>query len=216
LENGQRQLLTCHDRIIAEALKRFRAWASDPTASPIHADLRQSIWSIALKNCPSEALPVLLKEWATTTSPDGKEVCLSVLGRVSDDSLVGSSLLPFLFNNDAASIPAGDMHILGAGLAASSRARPMLWSHMQDHWQPFLDKVGGNPIVLDRFVRVALQQFADREAVESIEKFFEGKDTSAFNRTLETVKDSIRGRAAYRERDAAVLREVSLRSRSSG
>jgi hypothetical protein len=33
------------------------------------------------------------------------------------------------------------------------------------------------------------------------------KDTSSFNRTLGTVKDKIRGRAAYRERDSEKLKE---------
>ena len=65
----------------------------------------------------------------------------------------------------------------------------------------------GNPIVVDRFVQVSLPGFNNTEAVGEIEAFFEGKDTKSFDRTLETVKDKIRGRAAYRERDIEGLRE---------
>lgn len=66
--------------------------------------------------------------------------------------------------------------------------------------------MGGNPIMLDRFIKLSLQQFVSVDRVKEIEDFFGQKDTRAFNKSLEQVKDKIRGRAAYRERDGQVLR----------
>lgn len=196
--------------VTEEALKRFTAHVSDPKANPLVADTRQAIYRVALKNNPSHAVTFLKQEWQTSPIPEAKELCLQCIGHVSDVAVVNSVLLPFLFGHGADCIPAGDMHILAVGLASNRIARPLLWSYIQANWDAILQKVAGNPIVLDRFVKCSLGAFADFSVLKGIDAFFEGKDTSAFNRTLETVKDNIRGRAAYRERDVEELREVSL------
>lgn len=93
-------------------------------------------------------------------------------------------------------------------MAGNREARPLLWAYMRDNWETAVTpKVGGNPIVLDRLVNVSLGRFSDLATLAEMEAFFEGRDTKAFDRTLETVKDRIRGRAAYRGRDAGALRE---------
>jgi len=77
---------------------------------------------------------------------------------------------------------------------------------MQDNWDAVITKLG-NPVVVDRYMKLSLGSFTNVSAVDEIEKFMADKDTSSFNRTLETVKDKIRGRAAYRERDSEKLKE---------
>lgn len=62
-------------------------------------------------------------------------------------------------------------------------------------------------VVLDRFLRVSLNKFADFETEKDIEKFFESKDNRGYDRTLGIVADSIKGRAAYRARDLEVIKE---------
>ncbi len=167
------------------------------------------MYQVALKEKPAEAVPFLKHVWQTTAAPDGKEVCLQSMSQVYDPAVITGMLLPWLFGLEAATaVPSGDMHILAAALAGQAVGRPLLWRHIRDNWHTaVVPKIGGNPIVLDRFVRVSLSKFSDLTALAEIEAFFADKDTKAFDRTLETVKDSIRGRAAYRRRDAAVLRE---------
>lgn len=162
---------------------------------------------MALKADPADTVAFLQDEWRTSNAPDGREVSLATMGHVFDAGVVTRTLLPFLFGRGSDCVPAGDMHYLASGLAHNRVARPLLWQYMRENWDGVVAKVGGNPVVLDRLVKVSLQQFSDRGALASIEEFFADKDTGAFNRTLETVKDRIRGRAAYRERDAGVLRE---------
>jgi len=62
-------------------------------------------------------------------------------------------------------------------------------------------------VVLDRFLKLSLTKFNDREAEKEIQAFFEGKDNRGYDRTLGVVSDTIRGRAAYKERDASVILE---------
>lgn len=97
--------------------------------------------------------------------------------------------------------------MLSGALASNRVARPLLWKYIRENWGQIEKKIGGNPIVLDRFINVSLSKFTSHKDVEDIEAFFSDKDTSAYNRTLESAKDKVRGRASYKERDAAVLKE---------
>ncbi len=100
------------------------------------------------------------------------------------------------------------MHILAGVLSANRVGRPLLWEYMKGNWEVFSEKTGGNPIVVDRMVNVSLPRFAEVERLREIEEFFGpgGVSTKGFDRTLEQVKDKIRGRAAYRVRDVEGVR----------
>lgn len=195
-----------------EALKRFSAYSSSSKDHPLQANLRSPVYRAALKAHPAETTTFLKKEWYDAPAVDSKDVCLSVLGSCTDEDVIKTSLLPFLFNISPPSpannsVPPGDMHMLSGALAANRVARPLLWQFITENWAQIEKKIGGNPIVLDRFVNVSLSKFTSYKDVDSIEAFFKDKDTSAYNRTLDAAKDKVRGRAAYRERDAAVLKE---------
>ncbi|KAL1837987.1 hypothetical protein VTJ49DRAFT_3155 [Mycothermus thermophilus] len=200
-----------HEEITAEALRRWTAYQSSPTTSPIAADLRGPIYRAAILGDPAAAAKALKHEWFTTPAIDGKEVCLSALGHAPDEAVVRDVLIPFLFNISppaaaADSVPAADMHILAGVLAANRVARPLLWKFLKEEWEVFNKKLAGNPILVDRMVRVSLPKFTDYETLGEIEKFFEGVSTKGFDRTLEQVKDTIRGRAAYKARDREGVR----------
>ncbi|RYO95948.1 hypothetical protein DL765_011686 [Monosporascus sp. GIB2] len=192
-----------HPAVLEKANSLFEAWTS---GSPLHPNLRTVVYRAAIKSNPAKAVEALRKEWYTTSSIDGKEVCLSCLGHVRDPELITNSLLPFLFDSSSESVPTGDMHTLGSSLASNLVARPLLWQYLQDNWAKATSKMA-NPVVLDRFVKVSLNKFTDVKYVDEIEAFFADKDTASFDRTLETVKDAVRGRAAYRARDAKVIKE---------
>lgn len=198
--------------VVAEATKRFAAHTEDPKKSPIHADLRSPIFRAALKSDPAKVVEFLKKEWYNTPAVDGKEVCLTALGRCTDESIVTNNLLPFLFNLSppapaSDSVPPADMHILATSLSQNSVGRPLLWKFIKENWDQIEKKIGGNPIILDRFIGVGLSRFSSYEIVDELDAFFADKDRARFDRTLETVKDKIRGRAAYKERDGEVLKE---------
>lgn len=195
----------------AKALSIFEAYKANPSTSPIHADLRTCVYRAAIRANPAEAVSFLKQEWFSTKSIDGKDICLSAMGHASDATVIRDVLLPFLFSISPPaaatdSIPPADMHWLAMAMSNNRAARSYLWTHMRDHWEEVEAKLGGNPIVLDRLVNVSLPKFSDYETLKDIETFFEKGSTKGFDRTLETVKDSIRGRAAYKERDAKELK----------
>lgn len=98
------------------------------------------------------------------------------------------------------------MHVLGGNLANHAVGRALQWEFMKSNWDAAVAKLG-NPIVVDRFVGLSLKTFTDVAVLDEIEAFFKDKDTHSFDRTLETAKDRIRGRAAYKTRDAAALKQ---------
>ncbi|OTA99541.1 hypothetical protein M426DRAFT_325072 [Hypoxylon sp. CI-4A] len=198
-----------HPEVIEKAKSLFDSWVEKGT--PIHPNLRTVVYRTAIRTDPEKAIPILKKEWYTGASIDGKEVCLASLGSVRDPELISKSILPF--NSDLSppappseSVPSGDMHTLASVLASNSTARPIQWRHIQENWETLTAKMA-NPVVLDRFVKRTLDKFTHTRYVDEIDAFFGDKDTGAFDRTLEQVKDAIRGRAAYRERDATVIKE---------
>lgn len=199
-------------RVGSAAFQRWSAYIANPTEAPIPADLRAPIYRAAILRDPSNAAAALKKEWFTTPAIDGKEICLQALGHTGDEVVIKDVLLPFLFNNSppvAASdaVPPADMHILSGTLAANRVGRPLLWAYLRDNWDQFNTKLGGNPILVDRMVNVSLPKFADLDTLKEIEDFFAGVSTKGFDRTLETVKDKIRGRATYKTRDAKGIKE---------
>ncbi|KAK3377310.1 peptidase family M1-domain-containing protein [Lasiosphaeria ovina] len=212
----KRLLLTAigngHEQTIQAAFKLWTAYRENPTKAPLPADLRAPVYRAATRTDTAASVVALKEEWLTTPAIDGKEICLQALGHVTDATIVEQVLLPFLFSvsppaTAADSVPSGDMHTLAGALAGNRVAKPLLWAFIRDNWEQVLAKVGGNPIVLDRLVNRSLSKFDDLETLRDIEKFFSSVDTKAFDRTLETVKDKIRGRAAYKTRDAQGLKE---------
>ncbi|KAF4119489.1 Aminopeptidase N [Geosmithia morbida] len=197
-----------HPEVTREALGRFDAWAEDQEANPIHPSLRSSVWRAGIQKDAARAVQILKREWAETKSIDGKLFCLSVLGLVKDAEILSESIIPFNFNTSPPSnaVPSADMHVLSGSLSANVVGRPLQWAFIQANWDAIVAKIS-NPIVVDRFVNVSLSRFTDEAVIADIDAFFEDKDTSGFDRTLRTVRDKIRGRAAYKGRDSALLRE---------
>ena len=171
------------------------------------------IYRAAIKTDTAKTVAALKHEWFNTPAIDGKEICLQALSQVTDPDIIKNTLLPFLFNisppvSPTDAVPGADMHILAGGMAGNRVARPLLWAYLRDNWSHFTAKLAGNPILLDRMIMVSLPKFADLATLEEIERFFAQPDvdTKAFDRTLGTVLDKIRGRAAYKARDAQTVK----------
>ena len=124
------------------------------------------------------------------------------MGRVQSPELI-SAYIDFLFTEVATQ----DKHTGAIVLAANYKALGVLWSYIKNNFESVRKALGGNMVVLDRFLRVSLKKFTDSKTEREIEKFFEGKDNRGYDRSLGIISDSIKGRASYRKRDAAVILE---------
>ncbi|PTB63773.1 aminopeptidase N [Trichoderma citrinoviride] len=197
-----------HPEVKAEAVKRFNAWVENAEANAIHPSLRGAVWRAGLDDNAAKNVEVLKKEWFSTKAIDGKLIALAALSTVDDADIVKNNLVPFNFNASPPhnAVPAADMHVLGGNLAAHPVGRNAQWEFMKSNWDQVVAKLG-NPIVVDRFIGLSLKTFTDVAVLDDIEQFFKDKDTHSFDRTLETAKDRIRGRAAYKKRDSEALKQ---------
>lgn len=194
--------LVGHEKVVAEAQKRFKAYFGGDQKA-IHPSLRAAVFKIAIKNGGADAYQTVQNEYKNTTSIDGKEITLQSMGQVQSPELA-SDYLKFAFGGNVA---IQDLHSVGASLANNSKVRNAVWEYIKQEWPMIREKLGGNMVVLERFLRMSLQKFASAEVEKDIEQFFGGKDNTGYDRGLAVVSDTIKGNARYRERDLEVTRE---------
>lgn len=190
-------------RIVAEAKRRFDLWATGKDKSALHANLRSAIFGIAISEGGHEEYNAVKEEYFKTDTVDGKEICLAALGRTKKPELV-NDYLDFVFSDKVA---VQDIHNGAVSLAANSKVRGLLWEYIKNNWSAVEARLSANNVVFERFVRMGLSKFADHGIADDIASFFQNKDTSAYDRALVIVSDSIRTNARYKERDEKLVLE---------
>ena len=193
--------LAGHESTVSEAQKRFKSFIGGDKKA-IHPSLRSAVFKISIKFGGKEAYEAVQKEYLTTTSVDGKEITLSSMGQVQTDDLA-KDYLSFGFSKVATQ----DLHTVGASLGNNSKVRDNVWQYIKENWPMIREKLGGNMVVLERFLRTTLQKFNTFEVEKDIQGFFKDKDQKGFDRGLSVVSDTIKGNAKYRERDLDSVRE---------
>lgn len=194
--------LVGHESTISAAQTRFKSFMSGD-AKAIHPSLRAAVFKISIKYGGDEAYRAVQREYLTTTSVDGKEITLQSMGQVQTPELA-KDYLTFGFSGKVAT---QDVHSVGGSLAANSKTRDAVWSYIKENWDMIRDRLGGNMVLLERFLRICLQKFASEEVEKDIEAFFQDKDQEGFNRGLAVVADSVKGNARYKKRDLEGVRE---------
>jgi aminopeptidase N len=189
------------EEIVAEAKKRFDAYIGEK--SPISPDLRLTVFRLGVENGGKEAYEALKQDYITTTSIDGKETALQALGRVQTPELA-RDYLEFQFSEH---VGIQDTHTGSKVLALNAKTRATLWDWFKANWSTIEGKLGGNPVVLNRYVKMALSEFADHAVEKDIEAFFKDKDTKGFDKALAQISDTVRSNADYKERDEKLLVE---------
>ena len=191
-----------HEKTIAEAQRRFAAYRNGDT-NAIHPSLRSPVFEIVVREGGEKAYIDVQNEFLHTTSIDGKETCLAALGKVQTTELA-KDFLDFQYS-DAVAIQ--DIHTGSVSLANNSKVRAALWEYIKTNWETVSKKLSGNPVVMDRYLKTTLSQYASLEVEKDIAKFFEGKDTKGYDRGLVQVSDTVKANAKYKERDLQLVKE---------
>lgn len=187
--------------VITEARRRFELWETGKDKGAVHTNLRSAIFGLVISEGARKEYESVKEEYLHTDSVDGKEICLAALGRTKDATLV-KEYLDFIFSDKVA---IQDMHSGAVSLAANSKVRHVLWEYMKNNWATVEGQLSANNVVFERFVRMGLSKFADHGIGADITSFFQNKDTSAYNRALVIVSDTIRTNARYKERDEKLV-----------
>jgi len=193
-----------HQATVDEALRRFDLYVSGEDKSAINPSLRKGVFSIAVKERGEPAFKAIQNEYLTTTSIDGKEICLQSLGRVQTPELA-QAFLSFIFSDKVAM---QDKHSGTIALSNNSKVRGEVWRFVRDQWDSHIyPTLSGNLVVLERFLRFGLNKFADDKVADEIQAFFKNKDNRGYDKGLDVIDDTIRSYAKYKVRDEAKVRE---------
>ncbi|OJJ95560.1 hypothetical protein ASPACDRAFT_82034 [Aspergillus aculeatus ATCC 16872] len=192
-----------HKDMISEATRRFQLWNTAKDKNAVHTNLRSVIFGVVVSEGGNQDYVSVKEEYLRTDSVDGKEICLGALGRTKNSDLV-RDYLDFVFSDKVA---IQDIHNGAVSLASNSSTRHLLWEYMKAHWDMVESRLSTNNVVFERFVRMGLSKFADYTIEADISAFFQDKDTSAYDRALVIVADSIRTNVHYKDRDEALVLE---------
>ncbi len=193
---------SANKKIVAEGQKKFSAWKSGDE-SAIHPNLRQTIFNLAIVEGGDEEYAAVKQEYFNTTTVDGKEICLSALGR-TPSIRKAKETLSFALSEDVAP---QDAHTVVTSIAGNNKARNAAWEFTRDEWTRVNKRLSVTTVVQDRWIKFGLANYSDHEIEQDIASFFKDKDTSAFKRSLVIVSDTIKGNADYKARDKKVLWE---------
>jgi len=192
-----------HKEIIQEAKRQFDAYfAGDKSA--IHSALRLRVFRVGIATGSQKEFDAVWEEYKNSTSIDGKEITLQALGKLNEEKLIKQFLENCI---DLSVVPTQNTHYATSALAANSTARPILWKFVQEKWDEIYKLLGGNMVLLDRFVRTGLNKFSDEKTKTEIAEFFEGKDQRGYDRAVKIVLDTISGNVKWAERDTKALAE---------
>lgn len=194
--------LAGHESIVAEAQKKFKAFMGGDKKA-IHPSLRGAVFKISIKHGDKDAYEAVKNEFLTTTSVDGREIALQSMGQVQSPELA-RNYLDWAFSGAVAT---QDVHSAGVSVANNSKVRPEVWKFTKENWDMLRERLGGNMVVLERFLRTTLTKFNDFQTQKDIQAFFADKDQKGFDRGLSVVNDTIQGNAKYAQRDLEVVRE---------
>jgi len=191
-----------HQPTTAKANEVFAAYISG-NKDALHPSLRLPVFRLAIENGGESAFEAIKNEYMTTTTIDGREICLVAMGRVQTPELA-RKFLDFQMTEDVA---IQDFHSGAGALSMNVKTREELWRYMKTNWKTVYGKMSGNSVVVARYLKVALGNFSDMETEKDIADFFKDKDTAGYDRGLVEIADTIRTNASYRQRDEKVILE---------
>jgi hypothetical protein len=142
-------------------------------------------------------------EYLTGQSVDGKEICLQTLARSKLPEVV-NNFLEFNFSDPVAT---QDVNSGAKSLALNPKARGPQWEWIKENWDKVYERLSVNLTLLDRFLRLSLNQFSDHKVEQDITAFFGGRDNRGYDQGLRVISDTIRGNANYKQRDEALVLE---------
>ena len=177
----------------------FKKFA-DGDRTAIHPNLRGSVYNTVLRHSKdSTAYDILLNEYHTTKDSTERNTALSSLGRVKLPELRQRSLKMSLTDD----VRAQDIFYPIIGLGYDAEGIETLWTWAQENWAAIEKKCPPSLTMLGTVVKVVASHLTTEEQLKDVQKFFAGRSTKGFERSLEQSSDSIRASIGWTGRDRA-------------
>lgn len=185
-----------HPDIVAEALRRFKAYKTNDTAIP--SELRSIVFGAAIRQGASGAFTYLLELEEKTSNVDLKQDLISALPltRVTKEI---EQLLERIKNSTK--VRAHDVDHWLVNLLRNRYSRPQAWDWLRAHWSWVEETFDGDKSY-DYFPRYAASAFNTRDLLEEYKAFFEPKqEQAALARNIAMGIEELTTRVIWLERD---------------
>lgn len=185
--------------VMAKLLEMF-AKANDPTE--LRPELRSAIYQTAVRTHNDSATYKKILHWYDTTTIPGERTALAAaLCSFESSSLANKSLgyiIPHVKLQDA-------MYWIAYSLR-NRHNKQLAWQWLQTNWQWISENYGAEKEI-DYYLRFAANGFATKDHLKEYTEFFSSADIHGSTRAFEQGKETIRWQAAWRERDASLLKD---------
>lgn len=185
------------------ARELFDEWK---TSGKLDPSLRSFVFSSVVVDpkLSKEDFDAIMAEVKNPKSLDSREVALSALGHVENWQLAEKLLQNLL---DESVIPTMDAHFLASSLSQNNSIRGLFWQFFKQNYTKLHKMMSSNMVVMERFVKMSLCNYASDEMEQDVRSFFAAKDVHGFDRALSQVLDQIKINAAWVDRDQEVVRQ---------
>ena len=165
--------------------------------SAIHANLRSSVFAMALRDGGEKEWDALLARYYSAPTADEKNTCLRSLGRAKDPKLIKKTLDLAL----GGEIKMQDIYMPIGSLGTTPEGIERRWEWMGANWDELVQKLPPSMTMLSSVVSICAAGFTSDAQLARVEKFFEDKEKKGFDRSLQQSMDSIRAKANWLKRD---------------
>ncbi|KAK0746141.1 peptidase family M1-domain-containing protein [Schizothecium vesticola] len=188
--------LTGDQAVIDSAKEMFKKFAAGDKAA-VHPNIRNSVFSMALKYGGVEEYDAVLRTYRESTSADERNTALRCLGRSEDPALIKRTL-DLLFSGE---VKDQDIYMPTAGLRAHPKGVEALFTFMTENWDELVKKLPPALSLLGSMVTICTSGFTKPEQLARVEKFFADKSTNGFDQSLAQSLDAVRSKISWLERD---------------
>lgn len=188
--------------IIAQAKTKFQEITK---GGHIDADIRGTVYRIAVSNGGSKEFDFLIKKYKNETLHEEKNRIGGALGHFKQPELL-QKVCEFSFSKDVRSQDAiGILSSVGVNPAG----RDIWWNFIQKNWKELVSRYGEGGLSLGRTI-TAISQSAEEHHFKSFKKFFATHEAPGASRSIDQVLERLEGNILWLKRDKKIIEKFLL------
>uniref|UniRef100_A0A7S3UYN2 ERAP1-like C-terminal domain-containing protein n=1 Tax=Heterosigma akashiwo TaxID=2829 RepID=A0A7S3UYN2_HETAK len=196
---------TGNEDVIETAKLMFDRYAQDPVGSPIEADIRSTIFNVAMKNGDGQTFEKMVGVFRRATLGEEQRAALAALGRAGTDALRARAWR--LTVDDGSPVRLQDIFWPMLALGASQKGAAFIWNRFKEEYTTLFAKYGGSNMVWPHVVGAAVAGPYTDEHADEVEAFFAqpGVQLTSAEKKYRQSLEGLRAKALQVARDREAL-----------
>ncbi len=185
---------------LAEALRRFTAYASD--GAPLRPDIRGVVFGLSAQQSERAVYDELWRLHRAAELHEEKVRILGALTRVRDSALMRD----LLERSMGGEVRSQDTPLVIVQAAGNTEGRDLAWEFLKEQWDELDRRYGKGGFAIMRLVSIGAG-FASAEREAEVREFFEAHPAPSAARTVQQTLESIRLNTRWTERNLSAVDE---------